>query len=286
MNLTLRSLRDFFVSSLYTLYNNREAQAITNYYFEQKWGIAPQAFALHQGVIFPRKQVQESEKDLQRLQKGEPVQYVVGHAVFYDLTLEVNPLVLIPRPETEELVALVKQRYATHPTPCRLLDLCTGSGAIAISLAKHLPQATVNATDYSRDILQLAQRNAEANGVKVNFLQHDVLQDGATALNGPYDAIVSNPPYIPQGRKAQLHRNVTYYEPAEALFVPDDEPLLFYRHIALLAQELLNEGGQLFFETHEDFHEETEAMLQALNFKEIEKLKDINDKPRFICCKK
>ncbi len=286
MNFTLRSIRDLFVSSLYTLYNNREAKAITHFYFERKWGIAPHEFSLRQDDCFPEEQARKSEKDLLRLQKGEPVQYVVGQAVFYDLTLDVNPLVLIPRPETEELVALVLQKLKNHPSPIRLLDLCTGSGAIALALAKHQPNAEVYATDYSDNILKVAQQNAEANGVKVNFLQHDVLQDGAETLNGPYNILVSNPPYIPQSRKPQLHRNVTDYEPAEALFVPDNDPLLFYRHIAQLAQKLLTDNGQLFFETHEDFHEETEEMLQRLQFCHIEKIKDINNKPRFISCKK
>jgi release factor glutamine methyltransferase len=299
MNFTLGEIRDLLLSSLHILYDEREAAAIANYYFAEKWSMNSYEFALQREHNFPEEKVLQVKKDMQRLQNGEPVQYVVGKANFYDLTLNVNPLVLIPRPETEELVQLLLQElsapssspncedvvgYDAHS--CRVLDFCTGSGAIAIAIAKHLPHAEVTATDYSRDILELAQQNAKNNGVKVNFIQHDLLHDGAESLHGPYHAIISNPPYIPQARKAQLHKNVTEHEPAEALFVPDEDPLLFYRHIAWLSRDLLTDNGRLFFETHEDFHQELESMLLHYQYNNVEKKLDINGKPRFITCKK
>lgn len=299
MNSTLGEIRDLLLSSLHILYNEREALAIANYYFEVKWGLNSYEFALQRGRNFPEKDLTVVENDIHRLQNGEPVQYVVGNAVFYDITLRVNSLVLIPRPETEELVQLLLQALSTHSSSpncedtvgydthsCRVLDFCTGSGAIAIALAKHLPDAEIVATDYSNGILELAQQNAERNLAKVSFLLHNVLKEDGEKLGGPYQAIISNPPYIPQSRKALLHKNVTDYEPSEALFVPDDDPLLFYRHIAQLGQELLAEGGLLFFETHEDFHDELETMLQHYHYNDIEKKYDINRKPRFITCKK
>lgn len=314
MNSTLGENRDLLLSSLHILYDKREALAIANYYFEAKWGINSYEFALHRGQIFPEERLPIVKTDFQRLQNGEPVQYVVGKANFYDLTLTVNPLVLIPRPETEELVQMLLQTLSYHSSlsncedavdhdasncgdtvgydasnddtlPCRILDFCTGSGAIAIALAKHLPQAEVWATDYSREILELAQQNAEDNKVKVNFVQHDLLCDGTETLHGPYQALISNPPYIPQSHKALLHKNVAEYEPAEALFVPDDNPLLFYERIALLGKGLLAKNGLLFMETHENYHNELEAMLLQFHYHHIEKIKDLNGRPRFITCK-
>ncbi len=299
MNSTLGENRDLLLSSLHILYDMREALAIANYYFEAKWGINSYEFALHRGQIFPEERLPIVKTDFQRLQNGEPVQYVVGKANFYDLTLTVNPLVLIPRPETEELVQMLLQTLSSHSSlsncgdkvgyddtlPCRILDFCTGSGAIAIALAKHLPQAEVWATDYSREILELAQQNAEDNKVKVNFVQHDLLCDGTETLHGPYQALISNPPYIPQSHKALLHKNVAEYEPAEALFVPDDNPLLFYERIALLGKELLAENGLLFMETHENYHNELETMLLQFHYHHIKKIKDLNGRPRFITCK-
>ena len=313
MNHDLRHIRDLFQSSLHILYDNREAEAIVRYYFDMKWEIPALEFALHPDKNFSDEEWQEMQKDLQRLQKGEPVQYVVGKSEFYGLTLQVNPLVLSPRPETEELVQLLLEHLSIHaatsncedavgyhnfPSKCedalglhaapplRVLDFCTGSGAIAIAIAKQLPDAEVFATDYSEDILTLARQNAEDNQAKVHFIQHDVLRDGTEAFGGPYQAIVSNPPYIPQSHKALLHQNVVDHEPSEALFVPDEKPLLFYERIALLGRELLAENGMLFFETHENYHHELESMLLQLHYQNIEKLKDINGKNRFISCKK
>ena len=327
MNYTLGVLRDLFVSSLHNLYDKKEAEAIVRYYFELKWEIPAHEFVIHPDKNFQNEEWQEMQNDLLRLQNGEPVQYVVGKADFYDTTLSVNPLVLIPRPETEELVERLLQQLSVktttsncedavgyhdfsfnrkdavgHDAPmlsagitskeeqpslhCRILDFCTGSGAIAIAIAKHLPQAEVSATDYNRDILELAQKNAEDNQVKVHFIQHDVLHDGTEALNGPYQAIISNPPYIPQSHKHQLHKNVKDYEPAEALFVPDEKPLLFYERIALLGLELLTDNGLLFLETHENYHDELESMLLQFHYHHIEKIKDLNGKPRIITCKK
>ena len=142
------------------------------------------------------------------------------------------------------------------------------------------------ATDYSEDILKLAQQNAEDNHAQVKFIQHDLLREDTEKLGHGYQAIISNPPYIPQSRKQLLHKNVTDYEPAEALFVPDEKPLLFYERIALLGKKLLADNGTLFFETHEDYHNELESLLLQLHYHNIEKLKDLNGKDRFVTCKK
>ena len=300
MNFTLRNIRDLYLSSLHILYDKREAEAIVRYYFELKWEIPAHEFAIHPDKNFQNEEWPEMQNDLQRLQNGEPVQYVVGKSEFYGLTMRVNPLVLIPRPETEELVERLLKQLSVNATtsnyenavdlhdtpPCRILDFCTGSGAIAIALAKHLPQAEVWATDYSREILELAQKNAVDNHVNVRFIQHDVLKEDSEKLGQNFQAIISNPPYIPESRKQLLHKNVKDFEPAEALFVPDENPLLFYERIASLGQELLADNGLLFFETHEDYHDELESMLLQFHYQNIEKIKDLNGNPRFIICKK
>lgn len=300
MNFTLRNIRNLFLSSLHILYDNREAEAIVRYYFEMKWEIPVHEFALRPDKTFRNEEWEEMQNDLRRLQNGEPVQYVIGKSEFYGLTLQVNPLVLIPRPETEELVQLLLQKMAVanpisnrgdaaglhDSAPLRILDFCTGSGAIAIAIAKQLPESEVFATDYSEDILKLAQQNAEKNHAQVHFIRHDVLREDTAKLGQGYQAIVSNPPYIPQSHKKMLHKNVTEYEPSAALFVPDESPLLFYERIALLGRELLADNGMLFLETHEDYHTELESLLLQLHYQNIEKLKDLNGKNRFITCKK
>lgn len=299
MIFTMRDIRNLFLHSLYILYDNTEAEAIMRYYFGMKWQIPSHEFVIRPDKTFQNEEWQEMQNDLRRLQNGEPVQYVVGKSEFYGYTLRVSPLVLIPRPETEELVQMLLQTLSSHfssncedavgygaSLPCRILDFCTGSGAIAIALAKQLPHAEVWATDYRSEILELAQQNAEDNQVKVHFIQHDVLQDGAESLNGPFLAIISNPPYIPQSSKQLLHKNVKDFEPEEALFVPDENPLLFYEHIALLGRDLLTDNGMLFFETYDNYHNELESLLLQLQYQNIEKLLDLYGKPRFVTCKK
>jgi release factor glutamine methyltransferase len=168
----------------------------------------------------------------------------------------------------------------------KILDLCTGSGAIAIALAKNIENAEVWATDISEKALETAKKNAIANKVKINFLHHDILKDDPTLFPENLDIIVSNPPYIPQKEREGLHKNIVNYEPEKALFVPDENPLIFYNTIANIAKKLLRKGGVLYFETHEKFHSELFAMLTEKNFKEIELWNDINGNPRFIKGKK
>lgn len=300
MIFTLRDIRSLFLSSLHILYENREAEAIARFYFEMKWGIPAHEFAIHPDKFFQNEEWEEMQNDLRRLQNSEPVQYVVGKSEFYGLTLQVNPLVLIPRPETEELVQLLMQHFSVHTAPSnckddvrhhatpplRILDFCTGSGAIAIAIAKQLPESEVFATDYSEDILKLAQQNSKDNHAEVHYICHDVLRENTEKLGQGYQAIISNPPYIPQSHKTILHKNVVDYEPEEALFVPDDNPLLFYQRIAFLGRELLEDNGMLFFETHEDYHNELETLLLQFHYHNIEKLTDLNGKARFVTCKK
>ena len=218
-----------------------------------------------------------------RLQKNEPIQYIIGIETFGGLTFEVNADVLIPRPETLELVQWIVEDWQTKPSG-RILDIGTGSGCIAISLANRIPQAEVEAWDVSEGALEVARRNAQRNEVKVCFCQQDVLK--AEAGSTRYDVIVSNPPYIAEKEKEQMDANVLDWEPSLALFVPDDDPLLFYRKIAQLAMDCMTEEGTLYFEINQAYGQETLQMLRDLGYTQVELKKDAWDNDRMIKAKR
>ena len=206
-----------------------------------------------------------------RLKKNEPIQYVIGAEVFCGWTFEVNENVLIPRPETQELVRWIEADWKSD-APCRILDVGTGSGCIAISLSKLLEGAEVEAWDISEGALRVARRNAGRNEAQVFFRRVDVLK--ACTEDCRYDVIVSNPPYITESEKQDMDANVLEWEPHTALFVPDADPLLFYRRIAELGVSMLKEGGALYFEINRAYGEETVRMLEGLGYKQIELRKD------------
>ena len=206
-----------------------------------------------------------------RLKKNEPIQYVIGAEVFCGWTFEVNENVLIPRPETQELVRWIETDWKSD-APCRILDVGTGSGCIAISLSKLLEGAEVEAWDISEGALRVARRNADRNEAQVLFRRVDVLK--ACTEDCRYDVIVSNPPYIAESEKQDMEANVLEWEPHTALFVPDADPLLFYRRIAELGVSMLKEGGALYFEINRAYGEETVRMLEGLGYKQIELRKD------------
>ena len=211
------------------------------------------------------------DKMLSRLQKNEPIQYVLGKETFCGLDFEVDSNVLIPRPETRELVEwIVADRKSSASS--YILDIGTGSGCISISLAKFLQGSKVEAWDISQGALDVARRNAQRNGVEVLFRHQDVLD----ALPGGaiYDVIVSNPPYITEKEKLDMDANVLDWEPSTALFVPDADPLLFYRKIAELGLSMLKTGGALYFEINRAYGQETVNMLESLNYSQIELRKD------------
>ncbi len=208
---------------------------------------------------------------LSRLQKNEPIQYILGKETFCGMTFEVDTNVLIPRPETRELVEWIVADYELLPA-CRILDVGTGSGCISISLAKFIPGASVESWDISEGALEVARRNCALNGVEVLLRQQDVLL--AQPEPACFDVIVSNPPYITESEKADMEANVLDWEPATALFVPDADPLLFYRKIAELGTVMLKEGGSLYFEINRAYGNETVQMLEGLGYKQIQLRKD------------
>lgn len=225
-------------------------------------------------------EIEGLERMVAELKGGRPVQYVLGEAEFCDMVFEVQEGVLIPRPETEELVYRIVE---TAPRSVRILDVGTGSGAIAISLAKMVEGARVTAVDISKEALVVAQRNAERLGAEVEFVEADALGDMSHL--GEFDVIVSNPPYIPQSDIAEMRKNVVDFEPHTALFVPDDDALKFYRSIARNARTMLAEGGVLWFEIYEKFGTEMCEMLYDEGFAQCGVEVDANDKARMVWAK-
>ena len=277
MFLTRYEFRQRFVQSLVPLYDQREAQALFRRYVEERLGVEYYLFLLDMDI--PADLPESWENDLERLASGEPFQYVMGRTEFCGLPFKVTPAVLIPRPETEELTASIVSENAGNKG-LSVLDIGTGSGAIAVTLAKNLPDATVTALDVSEEALSVASGNAETNNVSVCFLRFDIL--GEAPLPGRYDVVVSNPPYVPERDRAAMHRNVLEHEPALALFVPDDRPLLFYEAIAEKAASALNPDGRLYLETHEDYHPELKQLLEKHGFVNVECRCDLFGRPRFV----
>ena len=236
--------------------------------------------------LFGGKDKEVFKKDLdvlyemsRRLQNREPIQYIIGKETFCGMPFVVNRHVLIPRPETQDLVEWIAEEDQ-QTNPCRLLDMGTGSGCIAISLAKKLPHVQVEAWDISGEALQVARQNALNNQVKVDFHQQDILS--ASPGIAEWNVIVSNPPYITNKEKAEMEANVLNWEPHTALFVPDHDPLLFYRRIAQLGMNMLVNGGALYFEINRAYGTETIAMLQALGYENIIIRKDRFNNERMI----
>lgn len=216
------------------------------------------------------------------LRAWRPVQYIVGQAEFMDMPLEVNSAVLIPRPETEELVYWIASEYSHN---ARILDVGTGSGCIAISLARSIAGAEVSALDISVSALDVARRNGERYAPQVEFVEGDALSDFDKLFAGEFDVVVSNPPYIPASDVERMRPNVVDYEPHGALFVSDDDPLIFYRSIARVARRMLKPSGALYFEIYEALAEQMEEMLRREGYSQIVVKEDFRGKPRMICAR-
>lgn len=219
------------------------------------------------------------QKALGQLAEEYPIQYIIGETEFMDLLFEVNEQVLIPRPETEELIRWVINTENNTKTKS-ILDIGTGSGCIPIILANYFPNAKVSSIDISEKAIQVAKRNATKNNVDINFLQHDILQ--IEVLEDIYDIIVSNPPYVRESEKSSMHNNVLKYEPEMALFVSDEDPLIFYKHIASLAIKSLSTDGVLYFEINQYLGSALCKHLEGIGFKNIELRKDIYGADRMI----
>jgi len=262
-------------------YATGEAAAINRILWEDLAGI-DRATLLREGanVISPELQI-KMEAALARLEKREPIQYVCGHAVFMGMRLQVNRHVLIPRPETEELVQWILDDYSSPPLPFSLLDIGTGSGCIAIALRRFLPEATITAVDASDAALEVAAANARKHACPVDCRLLNFLEAEERNSLPQVHVIVSNPPYIPAKEASMLDANVRMHEPAAALFVPDDDPLLFYRALAAFAGTHLLPDGALYVETHERYARDTAALFSQ-TFRSVEIKTDLNGRERMV----
>jgi release factor glutamine methyltransferase len=223
---------------------------------------------------------------IDELKKHRPIQYILGETEFYGLRLKVDKNVLIPRPETEELVEQALKERKAQDTGCKVIDMGTGSGCIAVALAKHLPDAEVFALDISEKALKVARQNARQNQVEVHFFQYDILKDEAFPFPSvAFDCIVSNPPYITRKEEKAIAKNVLDYEPHQALFVPHENPLLFYERIADFSRNRLKESGSLYFETNSLYGQAAAKMLEDKNFRSVKLLKDISGNDRILIAK-
>ena len=282
----LREFIDSALAGLQDLYPRAEARSLVNILVEERLGVSPWAVVAH-----PEMQVGESvlpslQEDVRRLCTGEPLQYVLGFAEFYGRRFRVTENVLIPRPETELLVEAALSRIAPG-SAVRILDLCTGSGCIAWTLALERPGASVTAVDISPGALSIARSQfaAGADSLKCNpicFLEADVLGDLSELGGGKFDIIVSNPPYVMEREKSEMRSNVLDHEPALALFVPDDDPLVFYRAIARHSSVLLADHGWGLVEINALLADSTAACFRAAGFPAVSILPDLSGHPRFV----
>ena len=277
--------------SLASRYPEREAKAVIRYLLEVGYGLSMADIISGAAESIPSD---EMGKKLRRLLNGEPVQYVVGKAEFGGRIFRVTPDVLIPRPETYELCQWVKEKEREERREERdysILDIGTGSGCIAITLALDMPQAKVGAWDISERALNIARQNAESLNAQVHFRQVDALnkptEDSSLfTLHSSLNIIISNPPYICQKEAVEMEQHVLDHEPHQALFVPDEDPLLFFRAIARLGQKALHKDGRLYFEINPAYHQELTKMLDEMGYSEIETRKDQFGRNRMIKAKR
>lgn len=262
--------------TLEPLYGNGEARAVTDYVLDVCFGLSKADILCGAVEEMTAEKTAELNKIFNRLTKGEPVQYVLGRAEFSGRWFNVRPGVLIPRPETEELCAWITADSKASGSP-KVLDIGTGSGCIAITLQLDMPESKVTAWDISADALDVARENAQQLGANVNFVKLDALN---AKPEGEWDVIVSNPPYICEKEKKDMAVNVLEHEPHTALFVPDADPLLFYRAITRLAVQTLNKGGRLYFEINPIYADDTCRMMQAEGMTAVELRSDMYGKQR------
>lgn len=264
-----------------TLYTQSEVSALARIIATELLSIPQTTYLLRDDVNLTPAEEEKVADALERLKQKEPIQYILGYSDFCGLRFTVNPAVLIPRPETSELVEWITTE---NPTAKNILDIGTGSGCIAVSLASKLITTQVTAWDISPQALAVAQKNSRANNCNVHFEERDILN--SEPQNELYDIIVSNPPYIKEAEKQAMDDNVLLWEPHLALFVPDNNPLLFYHAIALKALQMLRPCGRLYFEINREHGADIVAMLQSMNYHNITLRKDLAGNDRMVMAEK
>jgi release factor glutamine methyltransferase len=269
----LREVKNIFHTELDPLYPKEEINSFFSLLIEHYLNLEQFALALQPDLIVSKEKEIPLFEALSRLKLKEPIQYIIGYSHFMEMDFTVSKDVLIPRPETEELVWWILDDCQKNPNqPLKILDIGTGSGCIAISLAKNLNKAEVFALDISEDALEIAKSNALLNGVEITCINKNILVD---KLDSMFDIIISNPPYVRELEKKDMNENVLDHEPAQALFVTDEDPLVFYKKITSISSKHLIKGGALFFEINQYLGKETEQLLKDHDFSEIELRKDM-----------
>jgi release factor glutamine methyltransferase len=260
-------------ASKLTAYDKQESESIISWLLEHHLGLR-RVDMMH--FLEEKNLPKKLWEDFERLKRGEPIQYILGTGPFYGREFFVSPATLIPRNETEELVHLIIKE--NRNAGLKILDIGTGTGCIPISLALEMNNPEVYGVDISEEALQIAQKNAVALGAKVTFSKCDILTKTPEVTE--LDILVSNPPYIPEQEKSEMHKNVLDFEPELALFVSNDDPLIFYREIAEKGKQLLKPYGKLYFEINEKYGTVVASLIQDLGYSEVRVLKDLNDKER------
>jgi release factor glutamine methyltransferase len=276
---TIKDIRGYLLKELISIYPEKEIIAITNHIFMTQFGINRL-----QVIANPERSIESFQPEIIReicteLKTGKPIQYILGETIFYECHLKVNNKTLIPRPETEELVDLIIKDNKEFRG--RIIDFGTGSGCIAIALMKNMPFAEVTGIDISDRAIELAESNAKLNNVNVRFIKGNVFQFDP-AIFQKTDIVVSNPPYVLESEKKYMNRNVIDFEPAEALFVTDHDPLIFYSAIVRITQKLLSPGGRIYFEINEKKGVEISNLLNNAGFRDVQIINDLNGKNRFV----
>jgi release factor glutamine methyltransferase len=276
---TLSDIFSLFRAELNPLYDRNEIRTMTALLAEHLLNYSKIDIHLKRDLPISDETAEKFQQALARMKNWEPLQYVTGTAWFYEMPFRVDPRVLIPRPETEELADWIIRDNKDRPGT--VLDIGTGSGCLAVALARHLPSMAVSALDVSAGALEVAAHNASLNQVKVNFFRYDLL-NGEMNLPGKFTLMVSNPPYVRPHEKASMRQNVLAHEPALALFTPEEDPLLYYRRIALLARKALADGGRLYLEINEALPRETAQVLESAGLYGIQVKNDVNGRARMI----
>lgn len=280
---TLSEIRQYLKKKLNVVYSDSETSTMLNMIMEHLGYPHPESILNphHQPGIATATQINEIVPDILA---SRPIQYILGETSFLDLRLHINENALIPRQETEELVHRIIK--GAGDSPAQILDLCSGSGCIALALKMAFPEAKVSGLEISPGALVLARENGELNQLKVNWVKADLLHAAEIPLEGKYDLIVSNPPYVLMSEKALMEKNVLDFEPHSALFVENDNPLEFYRAIGSLSSEILVDKGVLWLEINERFGPHVSELLKDSGFKQITVHKDIHEKERFVEARK
>jgi len=279
--MTYKEAKIYIRTELLDFYSKNEISGFIKIIFSDIFNISTIDLLMKENEIFKEADFQKLKEIIFRLKEFEPIQYIIGFTEFYGLKFRVNKNVLIPRPETEELVDLIiKENKNTKKL--NILDIGTGSGSIAISLAKNIQQSKVFAIDVSKDTIEVAKINSLENNVQITFIQQNILSKNIDLSLANFDIIVSNPPYVTNFEKELMEKTVLDFEPELALFVEDSNPLIFYKTITEFASKNLNKEGKLYFEINEMFGKKIKTLMQSYNLKDVEIIKDINGKDRIV----